>query len=92
MSYHAGTIKFRSETGKLPVAVTEVLERYNASVQDEPKKVNEFYTFTVDLGKSSGLEAMEFMRECGRLKEVINVVVGSYKPSIIQRGINLLKK
>jgi len=92
MAYHSATVYFKNDDGKIPGGVTEVLEKYGAKIEGQPGKVDEGYAFTVDLGKSTGLEAMEFMKECGKVEGIDTVVGGSYKPSLAQRVKDLFKK
>jgi len=93
MMYHNATVYFKSEDGEIPVGVSEVLEKYCASIVSSPKKENEDeYTFNVDLGPSTSFHATNFMKDCGKIEGVSSVASGSYTLSLVQRVIEFFKK
>lgn len=92
MAYHSATVYFKNDNGEIPSGIMEVIQKYKGSVMDSPRKDEEGrYRFNVDLGKSTGLDAMRFMRECGKIEKV-SVAGGSYEPSLVQRVLDLFRK
>lgn len=93
MTYYSANVHYISEKGELPEDVKEVFKKYGASIVNVPKKEGDKdYYLTVDLGKSTSLDVMQFMKECTKVKGVCGVAGGRYNPSLVQRVRDFFKK